>query len=77
MKLRLVELQVEDDQAWKIRSEKLDRNWKVSNKILYHQGLPYIFEIIRTKLISKYHDNSLAGHFGIEKMQELVARKYY
>ena len=29
------------------------------------------------KLISRYHDNPLAGHFGIEKTRELVARKYY
>ena len=29
------------------------------------------------ELISRHHDNLLAGHFGIKKIQELVARKYY
>ncbi len=34
-------------------------------------------EIVRTELISKYHDDPLAGHFGIDKRRELIARKYY
>ena len=34
-------------------------------------------EIIQTELISRHHNNLLAGHFGIEKTQKLVARKYY
>ena len=77
MRLRLVELQAEDGQAQKIRAEKLGGNWKDSKGILHHQDLPYILEIIRTKQISRHHDNPLAGHFGIEKTRELVIRKYY
>ena len=77
MRLRLVVLQVEDSQARKIKAEKLGRNWKDSNKILYHQSMPYILEIIRTELISWYYDYSLEDHFSIEKTQELVARYYY
>lgn len=34
-------------------------------------------KIIRTKLISKHHDDLLAGHFGINKSQELIAQKYH
>ena len=45
--------------------------------MLYHQGLSYISEIIRTKFISRHHDDLLAGHFEIKKTQKLVARKYY
>ena len=77
MRLRLVELQAEDGQVRKIRAEKLGGNWEDSDRILHHQGLPYVPEIIRTELISRYHDNPLAGHFGIEKTRELVVRKYY
>ena len=77
MRLRLVELQAEDGQARKIRAEKLGGNWEDSDRILHHQGLPYIPEIIKTELISRYHDYSLVGYFGIKKTQELVARKYY
>ena len=67
MRLRLVELQAENGQAWKIRAEKLGGNWEDSDGILHHQGLPYISEIIRTELISRHHDDPLAGHFVIEK----------
>ena len=72
-----MELQAEDGQARKIRAEKLGGNWEDSDRILHHQGLPYVPEIIRTELISRHHDDPLAGHFGIEKMRELVIRKYY
>ncbi len=33
-------------------------------------------EIVRTELISSYHDDPLNGHFGIDKTRELIARKY-
>ena len=77
MRLRLVELQAEDGQERKIRVEKLDGNWEDSDRILHHQGLLYVPEIIRTELISRHHNNPLARYFGIKKMRELVARKYY
>ena len=77
IRLRLVELQAEDGQTRKIRAEKLGGNCEDSDRILYHQGLPYVSEIIKTELISRYHDVPLVGHFGIEKTRELVARKYY
>ena len=45
--------------------------------MLHHQGLPFVPEIIRTELISRHHDDPLAGHFGIDKTRELIGRKYY
>ena len=45
--------------------------------MLHHQALPYVPELIKTKLISRHYDDLLAGHFGIEKTQELIAREYY
>ena len=45
--------------------------------MLHHQGFSYVPEIIQTELISRHHDDPLAGHFGIEKTQELLSRKYY
>ena len=50
--------------------EKVDR-------VLHQQGLPFVPEAIRIELISRYHDDPLAGHFGIEKTRELLAWKYY
>ena len=32
---------------------------------------------LKQKLINWYHDNSLAGHFSINKTRELIGRKYY
>ena len=34
-------------------------------------------KIIRSKLINKYHNDLLAGHFGVNKTRELIGRKYY
>lgn len=31
-------------------------------------------EIVKTELISKHHDDPLAGHFGINKTQELISQ---
>ncbi len=45
--------------------------------MFHYQGLPYVPKVIRSKLISRHHHDPLAGHFGIEKTRELIARKYY
>ena len=67
MRLRLEELQAEDGQVRKIRVENLNGNWEDFDGILHYQGLPYVSKIIRTELIIMYHDDTLAGHFGIKK----------
>ena len=78
MRLRLQELQSKDKQARKFRAEQSVKNgWEDIDGMLYHQSLPYILKILQTELISKHHNNSLAGHFGIEKILKLVAQKYY
>ena len=77
MRLRLHKLQAEDKHARKLRAEQLAKDWQDIDGVLHHQGLPYVPEIIRTELISRHHDDPLAGHFGIEKTRELLSRKYY
>ena len=52
-------------------------SWEEIDGVLHYQVLPYVPELIKTELISRYHNDLLAGHFGIKKTQELVARKYY
>ena len=76
IRLKLQELQREDAQAQKIRAEKYE-GWEDSGGVLHHQCLPYVPKLIKTKLISRQHNDPLVGHFGIEKTWELVARKYY
>ncbi len=45
--------------------------------MLYYHGLPYVPKVIRSKLISRHHNNPLVDYFGIKKTCELIARKYY
>ena len=55
-----------------MRAEKPE-GWEDTG-VLYHQGIPYVPEIIRTELINRYPTRS---HFGIKKTRKLIARKYY
>lgn len=52
-------------------------DWEDINEMLYFQYLLYVPKIINIDLISRHHDNPLAGHLGIKKTQKLVAQKYY
>ena len=76
MRLRLHELQAKDKKAKKTKAEHSE-GWDNINGVLHYQGLSYVPEIIQTKFISRHHNNPLAGHFVIEKIRELIARKYY
>ena len=74
MRLRLQELQGKNKQARKFKAKQLVKDgWEDINGVLHHQGLSYVLEIIWTKLISRYHNDPLAGSFGIEKTHKLVA----
>ena len=46
-------------------------------EVFYYQALPYVSKVICPELISRYYNNLLASHLGIEKMRELISRKYY
>ena len=76
MRLRLAELQESDEEARRIKAEGLN-GYEELDGVLYHQGLPFVPEAIRTEIISRHHDDPLAGHFGIDKTKDLVGRKYY
>ncbi len=77
MRIRLPELQDDDKEAMKLRSEGLLEGWEDIKQVLHYQGLPYVPKVIRSELISRHHDDPLAGHFGIKKIHKLIARKYY
>lgn len=47
------------------------------NKVIYHEGLSLVLEAIQTEIISRQHDDLLAGYFGIKKTCKLVAQTYY
>ena len=80
MRLRLAKLQESDAEAQKIRADELKEGvskYVNVDRVLHHQGLPFVPEIIWTELISRHHDNPLAEYFGIDKTKELIDRIYY
>ena len=78
MKLQFSELQENDKEAKLFRnSAGLPEGWEDVEGVLQFQGLPYVPEIICSKVINCHHDDLLAGHFGIDKTRELVGQKYY
>ena len=77
MRLRLPELQDEDEEAKVLRAGGLPEGWEEVEGVLQYRGLPYVPEIIRFEVINRHHDDPLAEHFGIDKTRELVGRKYY
>ena len=78
MRLRLPELQKSDPEVQELKSkEQLPDSWEDIDRVLHHQRLPFISQVIWTELISWYYDDFLAGHFGINKTKDLVGRKYY
>ena len=58
-------------------AEELKDGWEEFNGVLHHQGLPFVPEVIWIELISRHHNDPLAGHFSIDKTRELIGRKYY
>ena len=74
MRLRLQELQEIDSEAQELRSKK---GYKEVEGVLHYQGLPFVPKAIQTNLISRHHNDPLAGYFGIKKTCELLAQKYF
>ena len=66
LRLRFPELQAEDRKAQEIREQGLKDGWKDIEEVLYWESLLYLPEIIRTEIISRHHNDPLAGHFGIK-----------
>ena len=80
MRLRLAELQKSDAEARKIRTEELKEGldeYVDFDEVLHHQKLPFVPEIIQIELISRHHNDLLAGHFGINKTREFNDQIYY
>ena len=78
MRLRLSELQESDPKGSELKSkDELSDSWEDTDGVLYHQGLPFIPEVIWTKLISQHHNDLLVEHFGINKTKDLIGKKYY
>ena len=75
--MRLLELQNNNKVVKKLRLKGFSKGWEDIEQVLYYQGFPYVPKVICSELISRHYNDSLVGHFGIEKTWELIARKYY
>ena len=77
MRLRLSELPESGNKTRNIRAKGLKNDYEEVDIILHHQRLSFVPETIQTELISQHHNDPLAEHFGINKTNDLVGRKYY
>ncbi len=77
MRMKFPQLQNDDKEVKKLRLEKLPEGCEDIKEVLYYQGLLYTSKVICSDIINKYHKDPLTSHFGIEKTQKLIARKYY
>ncbi len=78
MRMRLPKLQDDNKEIKNLRSEQvLLKGWEDIKQVFHYQGLPYVLKVIHSELINRHHDDLIAGHFGIEKTWELIAKKYY
>ena len=65
--MRLLELQDDNKETKKLRSKGLLKDWKDIKGVLNYQSLLYAPKVICSKLISRHHNKSFVGHFGIKK----------
>ena len=47
------------------------------NSLLLHHNQIYVLKALHPKIIAQHHDDSMAGHFGVQKTLEFVSRQYY
>ena len=76
MRMKFLEPKDDDKEIKKLRSKRLSEGKKDIKEVLHYQGFLYILKIICLELISRYHNNTFAGYFGIKKMQKLIAQNY-
>lgn len=67
MRLRLLDLQNNNNQARKLWAIELLEGWEDIKKVLQYKSLPYIPKIIPSELINHHHNDPLVSHFGIDK----------
>lgn len=73
MRLRLAKLLELEEEAQKIRAKMLKKDFKKEDKVLQHQKLPFLLDVIKIKLINRLHNNLLVDNFSIDKIKELIS----
>ncbi len=57
MRMGLPELQNDDKEAIKLRSEGPPEGWEDIEQVLHYQGLPYVPKVICSELINRHHND--------------------
>ena len=59
--------------------KELPNQWTISDNLLYYKNRLYIpaNEGLQTLIAKGCHDSQVAGHFGQEKMLEIITRDFY
>jgi hypothetical protein len=59
--------------------EESTNEWKVNSRVLTYDGRIYVAkdDLLRNKVISRFHDNPESVHFGALKTGELVSRDFH
>ena len=65
IRLRLLELQ---ETNFKVQELKMKNGYHDIDRVLHYQGLLFMLKAILIKLISRHHNDPLAGHFEINKI---------
>lgn len=73
--------------AWKIQKlaifnsniyfGQLGKPWWKVKRVFYYDGKPYILECLQADLLERNYNDSLAGHFRVEKTFKLLIYKYF
>lgn len=66
--MRFAELQDNDKEAKKFRSEELLEEWEDIEEMLHYKDFLYVLKIICSELISRHYNNFLTSHFDIQKI---------
>lgn len=77
MRLWLPKQQDNNEKAKVPKSANLPENGEDIKEVFQYQNLAYISEIIHFKVINYHHNDPVVRYFGIDKIQELVTKKYY
>ncbi len=73
--MRLLKLYDDDKKAMKLRSKRLPEGWEDIEQVFHYQGLPYVLKVIRSELISKYHNELSCKSFWYRKDSQVDSQK--
>lgn len=61
----------------KIRSQSMKDSLEIIERVFHQKSILYLLKIIKTKIISRYHDDLLANNFKSVKTLEFIAQNNY